>query len=236
MLAYPEYVKSIIDLAHTDHEFNQIESTVFDVVTKCTKGLEDKSMTDAIGIASQKFESAMDNAWKALYLIPTIDLVDSPEKWQIVESSPLIGKDIKISQNESVHVEMLEYHTDTIIGSPACVYRINANSRLAVMMMGTTVIEYETENGEDMQITNSYSCMAFIQKFPFTVPYPTVTTVIHVKNKETGEVEDYGYISDIRNLSREEVSAEDLHHHFFSPVGTALFPAAEPIQEDTSEK
>lgn len=236
MPTYPEYVKSIIKLAHTDHDFTNLESKVFDLATECSKDLADKPMTEAIGIATNKFENVIDDAWKALYLIPTVDLIDAPEKWEIVESSSMIGKDIKISPTESIHVEMLERHVDTILGSPACVYRINANSRFAMMMMGTTVIEYETENGEDMQITNSYSCLSFIQKFPFTVPYPTVTTVIHVKDKETGEVEDYGYISDIRNLSREEVSAEDLHHHFFSPAGTSLFPVAETTQDSTSEE
>lgn len=233
MSSYSEYVESIIELARNDHDFTNLESKVFDIAMECSKDLTDKSMTYAIGIATNKFADAIDNAWKALYLIPTIDLIDAPEKWEIVETSPMIGKDIKISPTESIHVDMLERHVDTVSGSPACVYRINANSRFAIMMMGTTVIEYETENGEDMQITNTYSCMSFIKQFPFTVPYPTVTTVIHVKNKETGEVEDYGYISDIRNLSREEVSAEDLHHHFFSPTGTSLFPTTETSQEES---
>lgn len=222
---YSDYVDSVIKLAHDDHDFSKIESMVFNTAVECAKGLENKPMTEAIGIATNKFEAVVDNAWKALYLIPTVDLIDAPEKWEIVESSPMIGKDIKISPTDSIHVEMLEHHVDTIEGSPASVYRINANSKFAVMMMGTTVIEYETENGEDMNITNSYSCLCFINKFPFSVPYPTITTVIHVKNKETEEAEDYGFISDIRNLSREEVSAEDLSHHFYSPAGTSLFPS-----------
>lgn len=234
MSNYSDLVKSIAVTAHQDHDFNKLESMMYDIAEECANGIGDKQMNEAIGIATNKFEDAVNLAWKSLYLIPTIPLEDKPEKWIIVEDSPMLGKDIKISKSETIHVDMMERHVDTVDGSPAAVYRFNANSRFAVMLYGNTIIEYETENGEDMKITKSYSCVSFIRSFPFDVPYPTVTTVIHVKDKETGEVEDYGFISDIRNLSREEVSAEDLQHHFFSPAGTSLFPVEDTSTQETS--
>ena len=159
-----------------------------------------------------------------MYLIPHIPLEDTPEKWIIEENSPMIGKDFRVSNKHRVHIEMIERHADTIDGTPGAVYRINANSKLAFMLYGNTVTEYDTTDGENMDLKNNYSTAAFIRNFPFTIPYPIVITIIHAKKKDSDETEDYGFISDIRNISRDEVSADDLHNHFFSPAGTSMYP------------
>ena len=155
-------------------------------------------------------------------------------------NSPLVGKDFRTSSKTSVHVELIERHVDTIDGTPGCVYRINGDSHLAFMLYGNTIIEYKTTDGQNMDLVNNYSCACFIQQFPFKVPYPCVTTIIHAINPETQENEDYAFISDIRNISREEVSPEDLQNKFFSPEGTALYPNPEfidiPSDEEVSTK
>lgn len=226
MNAYVDGLNMLLEANHQDHEYSKIESLLMEVVEECAKGTDDKSISEAMGTASNKFETAINHAWKLMYLIPMFAIEDKPEKWTIVENSPLIGKDFRVCNTRKVHVDMIERHVDTVDGTPGCVYRINANSKLAFMLYGNSVVEYETKDGENMDLKNNYSCACFVNQFPFVVPYPTVTTIIHVKNEGEDEVdfEDYGFISDIRNISREEVSAEDLHGHFFSPTGTALYP------------
>lgn len=226
----PNYIKSLETLMennHQDHEYSKVESLLLDVINECTAGLDGEDVNKAIGQASQKFEAAINNAWKLVYLIPMITLKDEPEKWIPVEESPLLGKTFRTSNATKVNVTTLERHSDTIDGTPGCIYRINGNSKLAFMLYGNTVIEYDTTNGEDMDLKNNYTCACFVKEFPFKVPYPTVTTIIHAKTKDEdgAEVtEDYGFISDIRNISREEVSADELKGRFFSPNGTQLFP------------
>lgn len=226
MNAYVDGLNMLLEANHQDHEYSKIESLLMEVVEECAKGTDDKSISEAMGTASNKFETAINHAWKLMYLIPMFAIEDKPEKWTIVENSPLIGKDFRVCNTRKVHVDMIERHVDTVDGTPGCVYRINANSKLAFMLYGNSVVEYETKDGENMDLKNNYSCACFVNQFPFVVPYPTVTTIIHVKNEGEDEVdfEDYGFISDIRNISREEVSAEDLHGHFFSPTGTSLYP------------
>ena len=226
MNAYVDGLNMLLEANHQDHEYSKIESLLMEVVEECAKDTDDKSISEAMGTASNKFETAINHAWKLMYLIPMFAIEDKPEKWTIVENSPLIGKDFRVCNNRKVHVDMIERHVDTVDGTPGCVYRINANSKLAFMLYGNSVVEYETKDGENMDLKNNYSCACFVNQFPFVVPYPTVTTIIHVKNEGEDEVdfEDYGFISDIRNISREEVSAEDLHGHFFSPTGTSLYP------------
>ena len=233
-VSYIESLNTLLENNHKDHEYTSIESKLLDVIKECASGLDGMDVNKAMGSVTQKFETAINNAWKLVYLIPMITLEDKPEKWVLVEDSPMLDKNFRTSNKTHVHVDMLERHIDTIDGTPGCVYRINANSKLAFMLYGNTVIEYETTNGEDMEIKNNYSCACFIKQFPFQVPYPTVTTIIHAeyKDEETGEMktEDYGYISDIRNISREEISEDELKNHFFSPTGTSLFPNM-PIEE-----
>lgn len=224
MNAYVEGLNMLLEANHQDHEYSKIESLLMQVVEECAKDTDDKSISEAMGTASNKFETAINHAWKLMYLIPMFAIEDKPEKWTIVENSPLIGKDFRVCNTRKVHVDMIERHVDTVDGTPGCVYRINANSKLAFMLYGNSVVEYETKDGENMDLKNNYSCACFVNQFPFVIPYPTVTTIIHVKTDGEEEFEDYGFISDIRNISREEVSAEDLHGHFFSPTGTALYP------------
>lgn len=221
---YIECINTILKANREDHDISSIESHLIEVVKECAAGTDDSSISNATGVATSKFETAINNIWKLLYLIPMITLEDKPEKWEIVEQSPMLGRDFRTSSKTVVHVNMLERHTDTIDGTPGCVYRINANSKLAFMLYGNNIIEYNTNNGKDMNLHNTYSCACFIDQFPFTVPYPTVTTIIHVKSENSDETEDYGFISDIRNISREEISAEDVHNRFFSPNGTSLYP------------
>lgn len=235
MKSYKENVEKLIFDLHQYREFTNLDDMIIDAVKECASNLEEKDMKESTAIATNKFEQAMDMAWKLLYMIPVIPLEDKPEKWIPVEESPMLGKTLKISNTESVTIETLELHRDTIDGSPAAVYRINANSRLAMMLYGNTFIIYDTENGKDMKMSGSYAQPAFIQKFPWVPQYPLVTTIIHAKDPESGEIEDYGFITDIRNMSREELSSEDLHKHRFSPAGTSVFPSKEEVSEETED-
>lgn len=236
MNSYKENVEKLIYDLHQYRDFTNLDNMIIDVAKECANGLEEKEAREATAIATNKFEQAMDMAWKLLYLIPVIPLEDKPEKWIPVEDSPMLGKTLKISNSESVTIEILELHKDTIDGSPAAVYRINANSHLAMMLYGNTFIHYSTENGEDMKMSGSYAQPAFIQKFPWVPQYPLVTTIIHVKDPKNGEnFEDYGFISDIRNMSREELSSDDLHNRRFSPAGTSVFPSKEEVSEETKD-
>ena len=221
---YSDHLNFLIDTLKQSQELSIIDAKMLDLVRSCTAGCNDENENEAIGYATAKFEDAIKNAWKLLYLIPLNTLEDIPEKWIIVENSPLVGKDFRTSPKTTVHVELIERHADTIDGTPGCVYRINGDSHLAFMLYGNTVIEYKTTDGMNMELVNNYSCACFIQKFPFVVPYPCVTTIIHAINPETNENEDYAFISDIRNISREEISAEELQNKFFSPEGTSLYP------------
>lgn len=221
---YSEHLETLIDTYLKSQDMTLIDFKMVDLVRACTAGCNDENENEAIGYSTTKFEEAIKNGWKLLYLIPLNTLEDLPEKWMIVENSPLVGKDFRTSAKTTVHVELIERHTDTIDGTPGCVYRINGDSHLAFMLYGNTVIEYKTTDGQNMELVNNYSCACFVQKFPFVVPYPCVTTIIHAINPETQETEDYAFISDIRNVSREEISAEDLHNKFFSPEGTSLYP------------
>lgn len=221
---YIENLNNLLDANSKDHEISEIESKLIDVVRLCAENTDTMPIQDATGTSAARFETAINNAWKLVYLIPMITLEDKPEKWVIVEDSPMYGKDFRTSEKTTVHVSMLERHVDTIDGTPACIYRINGNSKLAFMLYGNNVIEYKTKDGKDMELSNTYACACFIDAFPFTVPFPTVTTIIHVAN-DNGETEDYGFISDIRNISREEIDADDLKTRFFSPIGTSLYPS-----------
>ena len=230
----------IITFGSPCQDMSVADFKLMDLVRTCTAGCNDENENEAIGYSTAKFEEAIKNGWKLLYLIPLNALEDLPEKWAIVENSPLVGKDFRTSAKTSVHVELIERHVDTIDGTPGCVYRINGDSHLAFMLYGNTIIEYKTTDGQNMDLVNNYSCACFIQQFPFKVPYPCVTTIIHAINPETQENEDYAFISDIRNISREEVSPEDLQNKFFSPEGTALYPNPEfidiPSNEEASTK
>lgn len=211
----------------------------------CMKGTDPENVNNAISTAVGRFEVMAERAWHMLYLLPTIPLEDAPEKWAICENTPLQGRTFRVSKDDTVVAELIERHTDTIDGTPGCVYRLNGDTRLAFMLYGTTVIEYEmdTNNPNEMQVSNTYSCASFIDSWPFTVPYPCVVTLIHAINKENGEHEDYGFVSDIRNLFREEISAEDMKGRFFTPEGTSMYPKAygvldekgHPIEPPTDE-
>ena len=237
---YTEHLNTLIDTYLKSQDMSVVDFKLMDLVRACTAGCNDENENEAIGYSTAKFEEAIKNGWKLLYLIPLNALEDLPEKWAIVENSPLVGKDFRTSSKTSVHVELIERHVDTIDGTPGCVYRINGDSHLAFMLYGNTIIEYKTTDGQNMDLVNNYSCACFIQQFPFKVPYPCVTTIIHAINPETQENEDYAFISDIRNVSREEVSPEDLQNKFFSPEGTALYPNPEfidiPSDEEASTK
>ena len=233
---YSEHLETLIDTYLKSQDMTLIDFKMVDLVRACTAGCNDENENEAIGYSTTKFEEAIKNGWKLLYLIPVIPLEDKPEKWIPVEDSPMLRKTLKISNSESVTIEILELHKDTIDGSPAAVYRINANSHLAMMLYGNTFIHYSTENGEDMKMSGSYAQPAFIQKFPWVPQYPLVTTIIHVKDPKNGEnFEDYGFISDIRNMSREELSSDDLHNRRFSPAGTSVFPSKEEVSEETKD-
>ncbi len=221
---YIDSLNTLIERNKMDHEVSEIEAKLIDIITACTIGTDGMSDSEATGFTAARFESVVNNAWKLAYLIPMIALEDKPENWVIVENSPMLGKEFRTSNTTTVQVNMLERHIDTIDGTPGCVYRINANSKLAFMLYGNNMIEYDTTDGENMDLANNYACACFIDQFPFTVPFPTVTTIIHVKTGNPGETEDYGFISDIRNISREEIDGEELKHHFFSPMGTSLYP------------
>ena len=233
MNSYKENVEKLISDLHQYRDFTKLDSLMIDVVTNCANGLEEKEAREATAIATNKFEQTMDMAWKLLYLIPVIPLEDKPEKWIPVEESPMLGKTLQITKDITIPVEVLERHADTIDGSPAAVYRINANSKYAILLYANTIIRYETENGKDMKMTGSYARPSFIQKFPWVPQYPLVTTIINVKDPKTGETEDYGFISDIRNISREELSAEELQKHVFFPAGTSLLPAKDESEAPT---
>lgn len=220
---YSEHLNFLTEAFKKSRDMSMIDFKMIDFMTACTAGC-DENENKAIGQSVAKFEAAIKDAWKLLYLIPVNTLEDLPEKWVIVENSPLVGKNFRTSSKTSVHVDMIERHVDTIDGTPGCVYRINANSKLAFMLYGNTVIEYKTTDGINLDMQNNYSCACFIKEFPFNVPFPCVTTIIHATNPETNEVEDYGFVSDIRNVTREEISQDDLKNHFFSPEGTALYP------------
>lgn len=227
-MTYYEGLETLLTNNAKDHEISSIEGKLIDVVKECAVKYKDvENTSEAMGKATQAFETAINNAWKLMYLIPMVPIVDEPDKWVIEGDSPLIGKTFRTTRETRVKVEMIERHVDTVDGTPGAVYRINANSKLAFMLYGNTIVEYNTTDGENMELVNNYSCACFIDQFPFTVPYPSVTTIIHAKTKDAdgAEVtEDYGMISDIRNISREEISAEELNNHFYSPKGTSLYP------------
>lgn len=221
---YSEHLNSLINSYQQSQDMSIIDAKMIDFIRACTAGCNDENENEAIGYSTAKFDAAIKNGWKLLYLIPVTTLVDLPEKWQIVENSPLIGKEFRTSSKTTVHVNMIERHSDTIDGTPGCVYRINANSKLAFMLYGNTVIEYKTTDGNNMDLVNNYSCACFINHFPFDVPFPCVTTIIHATNPETNESEDYAFVSDIRNITREEISPDEIKNKFFSPAGTSLYP------------
>lgn len=228
MPIYYDGIMTLLENNQKNHEYSKIESLMMDVVKECAESVKDNDETSkAMSKASQTFETVINHAWKMMYLIPMIPIIDEPEKWVIMPESPLVGKEFRTSKTHKVKVEMIERHADTIDGTPGCVYRINANSKLAFMLYGNTIVEYKTEDGENMDMVNNYSCACFVNQFPFTVPYPSVTTIIHATTKDADGkdiTEDCGFISDIRNISREEISAEELQNHFFSPKGTSLYP------------
>ena len=221
---YSEHLNSLINSYQQSQDMSIIDVKMIDFIRACTAGCNDENENEAIGYSTAKFDAAIKNGWKLLYLIPVTTLEDLPEKWQIVENSPLIGKEFRTSSKTTVHVNMIERHIDTIDGTPGCVYRINANSKLAFMLYGNTVIEYKTIDGNNMDLVNNYSCACFINHFPFDVPFPCVTTIIHATNPETNESEDYAFVSDIRNITREEISPDEIKNKFFSPAGTSLYP------------
>lgn len=221
---YSEHLNSLINSYQQSQDMSIIDAKMIDFIRACTAGCNDENENEAIGYSTAKFDVAIKNGWKLLYLIPVTTLEDLPEKWQIVENSPLIGKEFRTSSKTTVHVNMIERHIDTIDGTPGCVYRINANSKLAFMLYGNTVIEYKTTDGNNMDLVNNYSCACFINHFPFDVPFPCVTTIIHATNPETNEYEDYAFVSDIRNITREEISPDEIKNKFFSPAGTSLYP------------
>ena len=221
---YSEHLNSLINSYQQSQDMSIIDAKMIDFIRACTAGCNDENENEAIGYSTAKFDAAIKNGWKLLYLIPVTTLEDLPEKWQIVENSPLIGKEFRTSSKTTVHVNMIERHIDTIDGTPGCVYRINANSKLAFMLYGNTVIEYKTNDGNNMDLVNNYSCACFINHFPFDVPFPCVTTIIHATNPETNESEDYAFVSDIRNITREEISPDEIKNKFFSPAGTSLYP------------
>ena len=235
---YSEHLNFLIDTLKQSQELSIIDAKMLDLVRSCTAGCNDENENEAIGYSTTKFEEAMKNGWKLLYLIPVNTLEDLPEKWQIVENSPLVGKEFRTSPSTTVHVNMIERHIDTVDGTPGCVYRINANTKLAFMLYGNTVIEYKTTDGQNMEMTNNYSCACFIKGFPFKVPFPCVTTIIHATNPETNETEDYAFVSDIRNISREEISPDEIKNKFFSPEGTTLYPnmTEEELEEINSSR
>lgn len=228
---YYDALTKILENNHNNHTYNDNEANMIKVLENImpkVKGVEDSSA--AMSEVTNEFESYINNVWRLAYLIPIHDLIDAPDKWEILPDSPLIGKNFKTSNNTAVHVEMIEIHKDTIDGTPAAVYRINANSKLAFMLYGNTIIEYNTKDGTNIELANNYSCACFIDRFPFQIPYPTVTTIINVigtnDEGEEGIIEKSGFISDIRNISREEVTAAELSNNFFSPKGTSLYPNA----------
>ena len=221
---YSEHLNSLINSYQQSQDMSIIDAKMIDFIRACTAGCNDENENEAIGYSTAKFDAAIKNGWKLLYLIPVTTLEDLPEKWQIVENSPLIGKEFRTSSKTTVHVNIIERHIDTIDGTPGCVYRINANSKLAFMLYGNTVIEYKTTDGNNMDLVNNYSCACFINHFPFDVPFPCVTTIIHATNPETNESEDYAFVSDIRNITREEISPDEIKNKSFSPAGTSLYP------------
>lgn len=224
------YYESLCTILEGNNKYPMIEGeqNVLDVVKMCaeaTKMTENNSA--ALADATKKFEEVMNHCWKMLYLVPPHPLVDDSDKWVVVPQSSFIGSMFRTSPDTQVKVEMIERHADTVDGTPGCVYRINGNIKLAFMLYGNTIIEYETSNGEDMEMKNNYACACFITEFPFEVPYPSITTIIHAKVKDADgndTVEDYGFISDVRNLTREEIDSEDLKNRFYSPKGTTLYP------------
>lgn len=235
---YFDSLTEILKKNQADHEYSENEALMVKVLENImpkVKGIEDNSA--AMSELTNEFEDCINNVWRLAYLIPIHDLVDEPDKWEILPDSPLIGKNFKTSNNTSVHVDLIEIHKDTIDGTPAAVYRINANSKLAFMLYGNTIIEYNTRDGKNINMTNNYSCACFIDAFPFQVPYPTVTTIINVMGtNDDGEeciTEKCGFISDIRNISREEVTESELKNNFFSPKGTSLYPNATQEELDS---
>lgn len=225
---YFESLQTILSNNALNHEYTPVEQNLVEIIKECGAAAKDVETTSAaMRTATDKFEAAINNAWKMVYLIPQYPLEDTPEKWVMIPDSHFIGSEFRTSPSTKIKVEMVERHVDTVDGTPGCIYRLNGNTKLAFMLYGNTIVEYKTSDGENMELANNYSCACFINQFPFTVPYPSVTTIIHAHVKAedgTESTEDYGFISDIRNLSREEISAEDLSQHFYSPKGTALYP------------
>lgn len=231
-MTYYEGMEALLQKNAEDHKVSTIESKLIDVIKECAAMYKDtENSFEAMGKATSAFENAINNAWKLMYLIPMIPIEDKPDKWVIEGNSPLIGRVFRTTRDTKVKVNMIERHVDTVDGTPGAIYRINANSKLAFMLYGNTIIEYNTNDGENMDLIKNYSCACYIDQFPFTVPYPSVTTIIHAKTQDAdgNEVtEDYGMISDIRNISREEISAEELSNQFYSPKGTSLYPKLTP--------
>ena len=115
---YTEHLNTLIDTYLKSQDMSVTDFKLMDLVRACTDGCNDENENEAIGYSTAKFEEAIKNGWKLLYLIPLNALEDLPEKWAIVENSPLIGKDFRTSSKTSVHVELIERHVDTIDGTP----------------------------------------------------------------------------------------------------------------------
>ena len=226
---YPDFVKSVYPekLKGVDQSLVDNLKVLLDSITANACPAPGFPTEEAVGEATADFEALVEAGWRALYMLPAVDLEDLPEKWiDVTEGSPLIKMPITVQKQpteKKIVVTKVELHADTINGTPGAVYRLNGDSRLAIMLYANSISNYDVPDGQPMEnakLRDVYAVAAFIDEFPFHVGWPLTTQVFSYKG-EDGTPKYAGFLSDLRNQHQDPIA--DPHSHLYTPLHTALF-------------
>lgn len=181
---------------------------------------------EAVSEATTDYAELVEAGWRALYMLPSHDLEDLPEKWiDITEGSPLKNMPVSIQrkpENKAIIVTKVELHADTINGTPGAVYRLNGDSRLAIVLYANTVSTFDVPAGkrmEDAILRDTYAVAAFIDKFPFHLGWPLTTQIFQYV--EDGKAKYTGFLSDLRNQHQDII--DDPQGHLYTPQHTSIY-------------
>lgn len=159
--------------------------------------------------------------YRLSFLMPILPIEAHDSCWNPITDEDMlngiIGKTLKVNEKHTITIETIEIHKECSILSPASVYRINKDNRLAIMPIGNTIITCEPNENGEIIVTNNATCACFVNEFPFRVPYPIITKVIKYRDGENEK--QMTTITDVRNLSEEPITQGQL----CTPTGTSLY-------------